>query len=249
MDDDWANEMSEAFEIVGMPQERGVLIVADHASNHVPDDIDLGLSSTFLTDHIAYDIGVAEIVRKMVETQGFLGIMGGVSRLVVDLNRYPDEEAVIPQRSDGVEISNNHLNQIGRARRIERYFTPYHNRVAKLIADLHPRLVLALHSFSPILRSNPQVERPWDVGVMYNEHKSTPSLALHFLSQEDLLVGNQKPYSGEKLNATMNRQAEAIGQPYFGMEIRQDLIVDEVGQQHFSEILQRLCEKVLTGLV
>jgi predicted N-formylglutamate amidohydrolase len=49
MDDDWRISMTEAFEISGVPSERGVLIVGDHASNHVPDDIDLGLLPEFLS--------------------------------------------------------------------------------------------------------------------------------------------------------------------------------------------------------
>ena len=93
--------MTEPFEIFGVPQERGILIVVDHAANHVPYNIDLGISPEFLNDHIAYDIGVANIARYMAETPGYLSILGTVSRLVVDLNRFPDEAGVIPVRSDG----------------------------------------------------------------------------------------------------------------------------------------------------
>ena len=240
--------MTTPFEIVGIPSDNSILIVADHASNTVPASIDLGISPNLLQDHIAYDIGSAAVAKEMALTSGYLAILAGYSRLVVDLNRYPDEEAVIPLRSDGVEIPNNLLDLPDRVDRMTKYYEPYHQRVAQLIADLKPGLVLSLHSFTPKLRSNPLVERPWDIGVLYNEYATASRLALQFLEDEHLIIGDQLPYSGRDLNATMNRQAEAIGQPYIGIEIRQDHITDEKGQKRFADILIRVCNKVLTGL-
>ncbi len=241
--------MTDAFEISGVPYEGGVLIVVDHASNHVPDDVDLGISSQFTDDHIAFDPGTAPIARMMTETNGYLAILSTASRLVVDLNRYPDEVSVIQPRSDGVEIPGNHLSPEDRKARIDRYFTPYHDRVRSLVLDLKPALVLSLHSFSPTLRTDLQLKRPWDVGIMYNEYETASRFAIQFLEEESVLnVGDQRPYSGKELNATMNRNCETVGQPYFGVEIRQDLIMEEAGQRRFADILLRTCDKIRTAL-
>ena len=241
--------MTAAFEISGIPSAGGVLIVVDHASSHVPDDIDLGISPQYREDHIAFDPGIAPIARLMTEKSGYLAVLSTNSRLIVDLNRYPDEAAVIVERSDGVEIPGNHLSAEDRQARLDRFFTPYHDRVAALIADLKPALVASLHSFSPTLRSNPQLERPWDMGIMYNEYQTASRMALQFLGEEaELRVGDQQPYSGKDLNATMNRQCEAIGQPYIGVEVRQDLIRTEAGQRHFADILLRSCDKIRTAM-
>lgn len=241
--------MTEAFEISGIPQEGGVLVVVDHASSRVPDDIDLGISPQFAKDHIAFDPGTAPIARIMTETSDYLAILSTYSRLVVDLNRYPNERSVIPERSDGVEISGNLVSADERQIRLDRYFTPYHARVGELITGLRPSLVLSLHSFSPTLRSNLQLQRPWDLGILYNEYESASRLALQFLAEDtDLNIGDQLPYSGKELNATMNRHCEAIGQPYFGVEIRQDLIMDNVGHRRFADILLRTCDKIRTAL-
>ena len=239
--------MTEAFEISGVPSEGGVLIVVDHASRHIPDDIDLGISPEYEDDHIAYDPGIAPIARLMTENSGYLAVLSANSRLIVDLNRYPDEAAVIVESSDGIEIPGNHLSDEDRQTRLDRFFTPYHDRV--LIADLKPALVASLHSFSPVLRSKPDLQRPWDMGIMYNEHQAAPRLALQFLGEEEgLIIGDQMPYSGKDLNATMNRQCETIGQPYIGVEIRQDLIREEAGQRRFADILLRSCDKIRTAL-
>tara|TARA_R110000824_G_scaffold80416_3_gene202298 strand:- start:207 stop:935 length:729 start_codon:yes stop_codon:yes gene_type:complete len=241
--------MIEAFEISGAPSDGGVLIVVDHASSHVPEHIDLGISPQFAEDHIAFDPGTAEIARLMTENTDYLAILSTVSRLVVDLNRYPDENAVIPERSDGVEIPGNQISPEDKQARLDRYFTPYHDRVRALVSDIRPSLVVSLHSFSPILRSNRQLRRPWDIGILYNEYETASRFAVQFLEAESILnIGDQLPYSGKDLNATMNRHCEAIGQPYIGVEIRQDLIMEEVGQRRFADILLRTCDKIRTAL-
>ncbi|WP_108810096.1 N-formylglutamate amidohydrolase [Sphingorhabdus sp. Alg231-15] len=241
--------MTDAFEILGIPQDRGVLIVVDHASNHVPSDIELGIAPELLEQHIAYDIGVANIARYMSESRGYLAILGTVSRLVVDLNRFSDEPGVIPQQSDGVVLTGNAITGIQRDARLDRFFHPYHGRVAELIQDMDPALVLFLHSFTPQLRTNGAEEkRPWEIGVLYNEYETASRLAIQHLEQEDLVVGDQQPYSGKDLHATMKSQAEDIGKAYTEIEIRQDLVTDETGQRRFAEIVLRMCEKIRTGL-
>ncbi|OAN99492.1 N-formylglutamate amidohydrolase [Parasphingorhabdus sp.] len=240
--------MNSPFNIFGVPRENSVLIVADHASNHVPEDIDLQISAEFLDDHIAVDIGTAAIAEMMTENIGYMSILAGISRLVTDFNRYPEDASVIPEHSDAIEILGNKVTAQARQDRLDAYYHPYHDRVKQLIADLSPQLILSLHSFSPQLRSNPEIARPWDIGVLYNEYDIASRFAIRFLEEEGLIVGDQLPYSGKDLNATMNRQAEAIGQPYFGIEIRQDLISDETGQRRFSALLQRTCDKIRTAL-
>lgn len=240
--------VSEAFKILGVPEKGGIIVVADHASNFVPQDVNLGIAMEFLDDHIAYDIGTAAIAEHMVTHSSCLAILGGASRLVADLNRYPVERSVIPQISDGVEISGNALSDEDRAARLDRFYHPYHDRLKRLIAELEPALLLSLHSFTPVLRTDHDAKRPWQIGVLYNDYETASKLAVQFLEEESLIVGDQKPYSGKELNATMNRQAETTGTPYFGIEIRQDLISHPDGQQRFGDILLRTCDKIRTGL-
>ena len=69
-----------------------------------------------------------------------------------------------------------------------------------------------------------------------------------FYEAEGLNVGDQQPYSGKLLNATMNRHAEAEGRPYLGIEIRQDQIADARGQAEWAERLHRICNLVAVKL-
>ena len=239
--------MSEAFRLIGTPRFGGILVVSDHASNHVPADIDLGIDPALLNQHIAIDIGVAEVASRMAERPGVAALLGGVSRLVCDFNREEDAPGVIPIASDGHAIPGNALDDAGREARLARFFRPYHTTLSAVLDDKPPALILSLHSFTPQLATSDQ-PRPWQVGVLYNRDDRAARIAIPLLQAEGLVVGDQEPYSGKLLNATMNRHAEAEGRPYLGIEIRQDQIADAAGQQFWASLLGRICNDVALKL-
>jgi predicted N-formylglutamate amidohydrolase len=238
----------EAFCIAGEPRAGGILIVSDHASNRVPSDIDLGIDPALLNEHVAIDIGVAGVARRMVERPGFAAFLANVSRLVCDCNRDEDAPAVIPHSSDGHAIPGNLFDVEGREERLERFFRPYHRALADLLERAPPRLIVSLHSFTPSLASKPEEQRPWQCGVLYNADDRAARFAIPLLKAEGLIVGDQQPYSGKLLNATMNRHAETHGRPYFGIEIRQDQIGDEPGQVEWAERLVAIGGEVASRL-
>jgi predicted N-formylglutamate amidohydrolase len=240
--------MSEPWTILGKPAKGGILVVCDHASNNVPPDIDLGIDASLLNQHIAYDIGVAEVAKFMVDLSGCAAYLAAYSRLVVDLNRYPDDASVVPPESDGVYIAGNQLDTSGREERLNRYFHPYHRRLEDVLYRNRPDLILSVHSFTPRLESKPHDHRPWEVGILYNEYETASNLAIDRLEGEGLIVGDQLPYSGKLLNATMNRHAEANEIPYVGIEIRQDLVGDAAGQERFAAILAEMGQYVAEKL-
>ena len=223
-----------AFRIVGEPCFGGILIVSDHASNRVPADIDLG---------------VAEVAEQMARTPGIAAFLGNVSRLVCDFNREEDAPAVIPHASDGHAIPGNLFDLAGREARLARFHRPFHAALAALLDRAPPALILSLHSFTPSLASRPEEARPWQVGVLYNADDRAARRAIPLLEAERLAGGDQQPYSGKLLNATMNRHAEAEGRPYLGIEVRQDQIGHEVGQAIWAERLVRMANRVAVELM
>jgi len=232
------------FEILGTPQKGGFLIIGDHASNRVPVDIDLGINPASLNTHIAWDIGVADVARLITQDARFAAYLGGYSRLVVDLNRDTHDPAVIPGESDGLIIPGNAINLTDKEARLDRFHRPYHDHLQHILYEHRPTLILSLHSFTPTLESRPQEARPWNVGVLYNEQESPSKLAIPFLENAGYVVGDQLPYSGKLLNATMNRHAEANNIPYIGIEMRQDISSDPDGQARYARTLAEMCHFV-----
>ncbi len=229
--------MHESWTFLDGALDNALLLIADHASNHVPSDIDLGIPDTLLGLHVAVDLGVAALAAALNARIGMAAILGGVSRLVVDLNREEDAANIVPESSDGHAIRGNQLDASGRAARIDRFWRPYHAQVAALIAARRPRLLVSLHSFTPQLESDPAQARPWEVGVLYNHDDRAARIAIPMLAEAGVLVGDQQPYSGKQLNATMNRHGEDNGIAYLGIEMRQDLIGDDAGVAHWASVL------------
>jgi predicted N-formylglutamate amidohydrolase len=225
--------MNEAWNMIEGNRASGILLIADHASNHVPADIDLGIALELLGLHIAVDLGVAELA----EALGYSSILGGISRLVVDLNREEDAPHIIPIASDGHAMPGNAIDHAARLARINRFWHPYHSKVSALIAETKPALLVSLHSFTPQLATDPETERPWEIGILYNRDDRAALIAIPMLEAAGVIVGDQLPYSGVLLNATMNRHGEGNNIPYLGIEMRQDLIGDAAGVTKWANML------------
>lgn len=231
--------MSEAFELV--PGTRDLLVVVDHASNHVPPDVDLGVAPELVQRHIGWDIGAAALGRELCRRLGCPGLFGGVSRLVIDLHREEGSPALIPSTSDGHALpGNRELSLADREARIARFWGPYHQALASLVTDHRPALIAAVHSFTPRLETCNGPTRPWEVGILYNQDDRAARIAIDELRRQGLSTGDNEPYSGQLLNATMNMHAEANGIPYLAIEVRNDLIGEQVGVQHWANILESL---------
>ncbi|HET9627981.1 MAG TPA: N-formylglutamate amidohydrolase [Novosphingobium sp.] len=239
--------MPEVFRLIGQPHFGGILIVSDHASNHVPGDITLGIDPELLNQHMAIDIGVAEVGALMARRPGTAAFQCAFSRLVCDVNRNEEAPGAVPRFSDGHDIPGNHLDAAGRAQRIARFHSPYHQALNGVLGECPPALILSLHSFTPALRTCDK-PRPWQVGVLYNQDDRAARLAIPLLEAEGLCVGDQQPYSGVELNYTMNRHAEAEGRSYLGIEIRQDEIDHLAGQSLWAERLARIAGAVAMQL-
>jgi predicted N-formylglutamate amidohydrolase len=245
VDNGWYASVTAVYEIIGTPCPGGILLIGDHASNRIPAGLGLSLSQDLLEQHIAWDLGVAQVARRLADQNDICVMLSTVSRLVVDLNRYDYDEDVVPKFSDGHILTGNDIGKKELAQRLAVFYHPYHRKLSDLIAKMKPSLLVALHSFSPQLSDKPLEKRPWEIGVMYNEDTRAARIALANLRTTNLNIGDQFPYSGKVLNATMNVHAEANNIPYVGIEMRQDMVADNNGQNIYASILAKMCNKII----
>ncbi len=234
-----------AFEQLGETGPASILCVADHASNHVPKDIELGVAEEVHGTHIAVDIGTDAVARHLAANHHLPVHIANISRLVCDLHRTEDAEGLIPLVSDGVAIPGN--KTADREERLNRFHRPYHDALAALIERVQPKLLVAIHSFTPRLATSDKM-RPWEVGLLYNQDDRGAQLAMPIFAEMGLTVGDNEPYSGKLLNATMDRHAEARGLPYLTVEIRNDEIRDEAGQVLWASRIDEAARKVALAL-
>ena len=235
----------QPFRQVGEIRPGGIVCVADHASNHIPAGIDLGIDPALLHDHIALDIGVEGLADRLARRHAIPAHIATVSRLVTDLHRREDDPAAVPTSSDGHLIPGNIGADV--EARLARFHRPYHAALGAFITRAQPKLILALHSFTPALRSG-GADRPWEVALLYNHDDRAARHAIRLFTARGLTVGDNQPYSGKDLNATMDRHAESAGIPYCTIEVRQDQIATEAGQARWAAMIADVARQVVVAL-
>lgn len=221
------------------------LFTGDHYGRIIPRALgDLGVSESELVRHIAWDIGIAGLAEGLSDHLGAHLIAQRYSRLVIDCNRPPGGASSIPLISEATMIPGNEglAPEAAEIRRRD-IFDPYHRRIEEIIdARQHkgqPTVLVALHSFTPVYAG---IARPWHIGTLYHRDRTLPPLLLHHLRAEgDLVVGDNEPYAvSDQTDYTIPVHGEKRGLLNSGIEIRQDLIGDQAGQQQWADRLARI---------
>jgi predicted N-formylglutamate amidohydrolase len=242
----------DACEIIDASAPAQQIFLCDHASNAVPEELGrLGLPEEEFSRHIAYDIGAAELTRALAGRFAAPAIIARWSRLVVDLNRGPDDPTVVMKLSDGRIIPANRGLDGGAIRdRIERYHAPYHaaiaSRILKARAEQIVPVLISMHSFTPQWRGR---ARPWHIGILWDRDGRLPKALMQRLAREhDLVVGDNEPYSGALENDTLYRHGTMNGLPHVLIEVRQDLIGDLSGVERWATRLYPVLKDAIEAM-
>ena len=226
-----------------------ILLLCDHASPFVPRAFGgLGLSEAELCRHIAWDIGIAEVTREMAARLDAPALLSHFSRLIVDPNRALDDPTLIPQLSDGVIVPGNRgLSEAARQARIATFHQAYHGAIEAqleaMIAQGRAPALISMHSFTPVMKG---LERPWQIGILWNRDGRLPVPLMARLRAQGLTVGDNEPYSGRETHGyTTHVHAEPRGLANALIEVRQDLIDTHHGAAEWAERLAETLRAVL----
>lgn len=230
---------AESFAVVPGRADAGLILLCDHAGNAFPPEYGtLGLPESQLRRHIAYDIGAAAVTRAIAAALDVPAVLTRFSRLLIDPNRGADDPTLIMRLSDGAVIpGNRYLDAAEREKRAARYYRPYHdnieNVIERCISAGVPPSIISIHSFTESWKGVP---RPWHVGILWDRDArlSGPMLD-YFHADGGLIVGDNEPYKGSLEGDCLWQHATARGHPNALIEIRQDLIRDELGQRAWAE--------------
>ncbi|GJD92845.1 N-formylglutamate amidohydrolase [Methylobacterium iners] len=229
---------------------RGILLLCDHASNHVPEDLGrLGVPDPEFARHIAYDIGAAGVTRRLAALLEAPAILTTFSRLIIDPNRGRDDPTLVMRLSDGAVVPGNaRIGPDGVAERIRRFYDPYDWAIDAAVEAAYeagaPPAIVTIHSFTPYWRGVP---RPWQVGILYDrdDRMSVPLVAGLRADPAGFTVGDNEPYGGGLPGDTVDRHARVRGLPNALVEIRQDLIAAEAGQAEWAERFAKLLRPLI----
>lgn len=231
------------FEAVAGSPESRLLLLCDHASNHVPAEYHaLGLPPAELERHIAYDIGARALTLKLAARFDAHALLTCHSRLLIDPNRGADDPTLIMKLSDGAIVpGNRNITEAERQKRIALFYLPYHTAITKtidgMLASGITPLIVSLHSFTPFWKG---VARPWHVGILWDTDRRIAGMLLDaFRMDTRLIVGDNEPYSGSLEGDTLNTHATKRGLPHALIEVRQDLLSTSDGIDEWVERLTK----------
>lgn len=237
------------FELIDGDRRRGIVLLGDHARRDLPEEYgDLGLPAGEFERHIAYDIGVEKVTRRLAALIRAPALLANFSRLLIDPNRGEDDPTLIRQLYDGTIVPGNYpMAGQERERRLERFYRPYHDAVGALVASVAKEsgaapFILSVHSFTPAMQGK---ARPWHVGLLWDRDNRAIAPLIELLSADPaLIIGDNEPYDGALRGDTMFRHATAKGYAHVLLEIRQDLICDEQGAEDWAQRLAPIVESV-----
>jgi predicted N-formylglutamate amidohydrolase len=228
----------EAVEILNPDGRSPFVLTCEHASRHIPAAYQgLGLPVTEIARHIGWDIGAAEVTRRLSALLDAPAFLSGYSRLLIDLNRPLEADSSIPLRSESTDIPGNRdLDPKERALRANRMFHPFHAAVTAHLDERRrlgrPAKILAIHSFTPVFKG---VERPWHAGVLFSHSRQWGAELVEKLGRDGLNIAANQPYVIDRTeDYTIPIHGEDRGLPALLVEIRQDLIGDEAGAEAWA---------------
>jgi predicted N-formylglutamate amidohydrolase len=226
------------------PGERSAhLVVCDHASNAIPDSYAaLGLPAHELERHIAWDVGARGVSLALARKLACTAILGGSSRLLIDLNRDIDDATSISAEVDNTFIpGNSAISDDERSARVRHYYTPYHAKIEaildeKLARRVRPTLI-SVHSFTWKFGS---IERPWQIAVLWKKSRDPVAPLIDWFSARGYQVGENQPYDARVLGGhTLEQHALRRNLPHVLFELRSNEIETSQQQREWGERLHQ----------
>ncbi|OJF95637.1 N-formylglutamate amidohydrolase [Pararhizobium antarcticum] len=229
-----------------------VVLVCEHASRRLPQDMgNLGLGPEALESHISWDPGALAVSLRMVEQLDATLFYQRFSRLVYDCNRPPEAEAAMPAVSEIYDIPGNAgLSAEQRLARTQAIYDPFRNGLADLIAARaaagQPTVLVTMHSFTPVYHGKP---RSVEVGILHDTDARLADAMLAAAAGAAFDTRRNEPYGPiDGVTHTLIEHGLKNGLLNAMIEIRNDLVSDDVGQKVMADYLVGLLGQGLASL-
>lgn len=216
------------FAIQQAPDKPSITICCEHGGQRRPAHWVLTPpEERIFQDHWGWDPGASALSLGLAKTLGADAIIGNWSRLVADLNRPPEHSELCRERAEDIDLSfNQGLSATQRRARVDGIHAPYHQALDQLLHERRPRLLLSVHSFTPVFMGpdGPQV-RQVELGVLFDDNDALAQELIQALGGSALKVAANEPYSGKLgMIYSAQRHGRAHALPYLELEVRADLL-------------------------
>jgi predicted N-formylglutamate amidohydrolase len=223
-------------------------LTCDHAGHRIPRRLgDLGVDRRARRTHIGWDVGAFGVATRLSALLDATLVAQPYSRLVIDCNRVAGCAQSIPVRSERTEIPGNvGLPAEARGAREREILEAYHAEIERLLdqraAAGRATWLLALHSFTPVYDGVP---RPWHVALATDDYRPLADAMLALLREDpELVVGDNEPYSVDDIDYTIPMHGARRGLARALLEIRNDRIESEAGQEEWARRIASVLDRV-----
>ncbi|TDK41341.1 N-formylglutamate amidohydrolase [Antarcticimicrobium luteum] len=242
----------DAVEVINPEGAGEVVLLCEHASNHIPARYDgLGLDAAARASHAAWDPGARDVALQLSRALDAPLVAGRVSRLVYDCNRPPEAESAMPGTSELIEVPGNRtLTPEQRAERVGTVYRPFCAAVTDTIAARRDRgqrsVLITVHSFTPVYFGQ---RRETEVGIL---HDADSRLADAMLSEAHRLphrrIARNDPYGPDDgVTHSLKLYGIAGGLLNVMIELRNDLLTDAAGTGMLAQELLTLIGPALAS--
>jgi len=198
-----------------------LVLSCEHGGNRVPARYAALFDNArqALRSQRGWDPGALDLARGLEKRFQAPLVFATVTRLLVELNRSPAHPTLFSEFSRGLPATE-------RERLLARYYRPYRERLAALVAETIGRagraVHVSVHTFTPALDG---VERTADVGLLYDPRRPSERAlcdvwlrALRVLCP-DLRVRRNYPYLGRSDGLTTHLRKQWPPEQYAGIEL------------------------------
>lgn len=234
-----SREVHDAFEFISGAADAPIFLTCEHASERLPDGYAWHTNDQRLVGtHWAFDLGAAEIVHELAAALEAPAVLSRFSRLLVDPNRPEDSETLFrPDAEGGLVELNRNLTDEERARRLTRFYRPYHQAIDRHLEGHGSKVLFSVHTFTPVYEG--QV-RQVEMGVLFDTQDELAEKAAAALREAGFVTELNEPYSGKAgLIYAAETHASAHGKKALELEVRQDLAVRPEVRERLVEALAR----------
>jgi predicted N-formylglutamate amidohydrolase len=230
-----------------------VLLICEHASRRLPEKMgSLGLSADALESHIAWDPGALAVSQLLVKSLDAALIYQRFSRLIYDCNRPPEAEAAMPPVSEIFEIPGNAaIPAAERLARTAALYVPFRDSLSGFIAARKAGgrlpVLVTMHTFTPVYHGK---TRDVEVGILHDEDSRLADAMLAAAGTSPrFAVRRNEPYGpSDGVTHTLIEHGLKNGLLNVMIEIRNDLVSNEIGQRVMADYLTGLLGESLVAL-
>ncbi len=242
--------MTGSVEILNQAGKGRVVLLCEHASNHIPQEYDgLGLSEADQVSHAAWDPGALALTQVLSQALDAPVVASTLSRLVYDCNRPPEAASAMPEKSELIEVPGNvGLDQSQRDARTQAVYAPFCQAVAQVLDARGPdTVVVTIHSFTPVYFGQP---RAVELGLLHDEDSRLVDAMLDHMDQiPHRRTERNQPYGpADGVTHSLRLHALSRGLASVMIEVRNDLLGNEIQVANMSRDILALLEPALNGI-